>query len=226
MSAADKVKVDNAILRTTQTLTDDQKAQARANIGAVQTWEELSGKPLSVDSLVWNGMPGDLYSVSIMFFGSIPATLYKVSDLTPSYESFLRGFSIATLDVRNGKIQVTAVSADKAADMMSQAEDGSGLAIALGQIIVCYTEYTDTSGNVMKPGIYFMELENGGVRSIQINGYSGFSSEQFDDSVIPYTVSRVGHTHKDLAPAYDYDTADLTAGTSKLETGKLYFVYE
>jgi hypothetical protein len=28
------------------------------------------------------------------------------------------------------------------------------------------------------------------------------------------------------APAYTYGTADMTAGTSKLETGKLYFVYE
>ncbi len=30
----------------------------------------------------------------------------------------------------------------------------------------------------------------------------------------------------DVAPAYSYGTADLTAGTSSLETGKLYFVYE
>jgi len=28
------------------------------------------------------------------------------------------------------------------------------------------------------------------------------------------------------APAYIYSTTDLTAGTSQLETGKLYFVYE
>lgn len=28
------------------------------------------------------------------------------------------------------------------------------------------------------------------------------------------------------APAYTYNTTDLIAGTSQLETGKLYFVYE
>lgn len=28
------------------------------------------------------------------------------------------------------------------------------------------------------------------------------------------------------APSYTYGTTDLTAGTSTLETGKLYFVYE
>lgn len=31
---------------------------------------------------------------------------------------------------------------------------------------------------------------------------------------------------EDEAPPYTYGTADLTAGTSELETGKLYFVYE
>lgn len=36
------------------------------------------------------------------------------------------------------------------------------------------------------------------------------------------------HTAADVgaAPAYTYGTADLTAGVSSLETGKLYFVYE
>lgn len=31
---------------------------------------------------------------------------------------------------------------------------------------------------------------------------------------------------KEAVPAYTYGTTDLTAGTSELETGKLYFVYE
>ena len=35
------------------------------------------------------------------------------------------------------------------------------------------------------------------------------------------TAARIG-----AAPAYAYGTEDLTAGSSALETGKLYFVYE
>lgn len=35
------------------------------------------------------------------------------------------------------------------------------------------------------------------------------------------TISQIG-----AAPAYTYGTTDLTAGTSSLATGKLYFVYE
>ena len=31
---------------------------------------------------------------------------------------------------------------------------------------------------------------------------------------------------KNLPPAYDYGETDLVAGTSTLETGKVYFVYE
>ena len=38
--------------------------------------------------------------------------------------------------------------------------------------------------------------------------------------------AQASHTHTDLAPAYTYGTTDLTPGTSPLETGRLYFVYE
>lgn len=39
-------------------------------------------------------------------------------------------------------------------------------------------------------------------------------------------VSVEGHTHSGYAPSYQYSTTDLTAGTSELATGTLYFVYE
>ena len=41
-----------------------------------------------------------------------------------------------------------------------------------------------------------------------------------------YTESEVDNLLAKKAPAYTYGTTDLTAGTSALETGKLYFVYE
>lgn len=52
------------------------------------------------------------------------------------------------------------------------------------------------------------------------------------DTVTPASIGAAvsGHTHTPdsigAAPAYSYGTADLTAGVSALETGKLYFVYE
>lgn len=41
-----------------------------------------------------------------------------------------------------------------------------------------------------------------------------------------YTETEVNDLLSEKAPAYTYGTEDLTAGTSPLETGKLYFVYE
>ena len=41
-----------------------------------------------------------------------------------------------------------------------------------------------------------------------------------------YTETEVNDLLSEKAPAYTYGTEDLTAGTSLLETGKLYFVYE
>lgn len=53
------------------------------------------------------------------------------------------------------------------------------------------------------------------------------------DGVVKYTEQNLTDAQKaqarsniGAAPAYTYGTTDLTAGSSALETGKLYFVYE
>lgn len=48
------------------------------------------------------------------------------------------------------------------------------------------------------------------------------------DPITPASIgaAAASHTHTGYAPAYTYGTSDLTAGTSELATGKLYFVYE
>ena len=50
------------------------------------------------------------------------------------------------------------------------------------------------------------------------------ASHTHDD--IYYTETEVNNLLSAKAPAYSYGTSDLTAGSSSLETGKLYFVYE
>ena len=50
---------------------------------------------------------------------------------------------------------------------------------------------------------------------------STHASQHASDGADPITPDAIG-----AAPAYTYGTEDLTAGTSPLETGKLYFVYE
>ena len=48
------------------------------------------------------------------------------------------------------------------------------------------------------------------------------------DPITPESIgaATASHTHSEYAPAYTYGTEDLTAGTSELATGKLYFVFE
>ena len=56
-------------------------------------------------------------------------------------------------------------------------------------------------------------------------------ANELSEAPVKSVNNKTGHvilTPSDIgaAPAYTYGTSDLTAGTSALETGKLYFVYE
>ena len=77
--------------------------------------------------------------------------------------------------------------------------------------------------------------ENGGkIDSISINGVKQtIDGNKNVDITVPETDLTAYSTTEEMntaleakAPMYSYGTADLTAGTSELETGKLYFVYE
>lgn len=88
---------------------------------------------------------------------------------------------------------------------------------ANGVLIVSFDGVTDFSlftydGTYMNPSDCMGESCNA-VR------YVGGKLVNANGAAVP--VSAIG-----AAPAYTYGTADLTAGSSPLETGKLYFVYE
>ena len=55
---------------------------------------------------------------------------------------------------------------------------------------------------------------------------AGSTNPVTSDGIKQYVDNATNHTHNEYAPAYTYGTEDLTAGSSALETGKLYFVYE
>lgn len=58
--------------------------------------------------------------------------------------------------------------------------------------------------------------------------HAGTHKSNGSDPITPAMIGAAAskHTHSEYAPAYSYGTADLTALSSPLETGKLYFVYE
>ena len=60
----------------------------------------------------------------------------------------------------------------------------------------------------------------------QPNSADIYGTLAVDDGGTGATTPEAARTNLGAAPAYDYGTEDLTAGTSALETGKLYFVYE
>lgn len=71
----------------------------------------------------------------------------------------------------------------------------------------------DAAGNPIDSGKKAVDFEAAGAAQSKIDAHN-----------------QVADAHSALfaakAPAYTYGTTDLTAGTSPLETGKLYFVYE
>ena len=60
----------------------------------------------------------------------------------------------------------------------------------------------------------YKDPETGKVKVVGAPVVDAYDKDEVDDKLA------------DKAPAYIYGTEDLTAGTSPLETGKLYFVYE
>ena len=74
-------------------------------------------------------------------------------------------------------------------------------------------------------GVSVATLVNGKVPENQLPDMdyapSTHASQHASTGTDPITPADIG-----AAPAYSYGTEDLTAGTSPLETGKLYFVYE
>ena len=77
------------------------------------------------------------------------------------------------------------------------------------------------------PVIKYKDPVTGEIRKVGTPVIDTYSKEEVDAHTTnknnPHgvTPSQIG-----AAPAYTYGTSDLTAGTSALETGKLYFVYE
>lgn len=77
----------------------------------------------------------------------------------------------------------------------------------------------------------YKDPETGEVRKVGSPQVDVYSKAEIDTKLSTHTTNKnnphgVTASQIGAAPAYTYGTADLTAGTSQLETGKLYFVYE
>lgn len=72
-----------------------------------------------------------------------------------------------------------------------------------------------------KLGLFKYDPVADGAQTFNIKQALNDNWDKIDDAV-----KDIDTNLQNKAPAYTYGTEDLTAGTSPLETGKLYFVYE
>ncbi len=159
-----------------QQLTDEQKAQARQNIGAaavgeggggVSSWNDLTDKPTVIsggDTLTWDGNTDGLYNVEDFF--------YKVSDKVVTIDDLARGFK-ATIDGEDGEIPAGAI-----------AEIAEGIAfVGFAAFVAENGIGVDVDGMCFgESGIYFVKEEGVYVERITIHGYTGFGQEKIAPS--------------------------------------------
>jgi hypothetical protein len=81
------------------------------------------------------------------------------------------------------------------------------------------------------PVIKYKDPVTGEIRKVGTPVVDAYSKAEVDAKMYDHTANKNNPHNVTIqqigaAPAYTYGTSDLTAGTSALETGKLYFVYE
>lgn len=176
----------NAVKITAQTLTDDQKAQARENINAVSGWSEIEDKPFGevpgTDTVYWDGNREGLVKAD-------GYDRYMVSTATPTLADFENGAS-------NTKLMSGTESTTNLGMGTAIYESGDGC-IVVGNTIVALKDGATLGDEVYpKKGTYFTWIGNNSYTTrLTINGYTGFLvSKKLDAKWLPYHEHQLGPT--------------------------------
>ena len=170
---------DNVVMHKEQTLTEEQKAQARENIGAgtsnAESWNDIKDKPFGEmstgsDTLYWDGNTEGLESASVAGM-----TWYKVSDVVPTKDDCVNGVS-ACLHMSDGSEPQIDVDGGTVQSLFR--DDGS-FAVEIMILIIPADNYLlvpsmGASVQFQKAGIYFIKSDEGYPSKFTINGYAGF----------------------------------------------------
>lgn len=156
-----------AVMYAEQELTEDQKLQARENIGA-------SGKVLQSvvipDTLVWDGNTEGLQAFDMMQNGVY--MFYPVSDKVVTLDELANGVIIETTNPTSG--ECTELYVNDFALMHTNVYASQSVA----NLLFVHKDNSTLYGNTIpKKGVYFLHsAEYGYVSRIKILGYSGFDS--------------------------------------------------
>lgn len=183
------VDLEGVLKYTQQELTDEQKTQARENIGAVDSWNDLKDKPFGEisetggDTVYYDGELREPY-VDLgkgMF-------LVKVSDAVPTV-SDLEGKIITILTNELGVVTKFLVSLHS--PLISVFDDGC---ILIDFILIIPTDnyvLEDNGDTLVFPnkGVYFYNIDDGYdayISAMTIPDYTGFSEiKKIDSKYIP-----------------------------------------
>ena len=164
----------NAVRYTKQTLTEEQKSQARENIGV--SWENLTDKPFGEEGnqtvIEWDGNTEGRDSVVL---GS--GTMVKVSDMTPDTTEL------------TGAILRMSMNGEENEMPISDVQTGDGCYLAEGVVLVVQrTDITFGEYSAVAPstGVYMMSA--GAALSLT---YGSSTIKTLDEKFIPNTIARV-----------------------------------
>lgn len=163
-----------AISYSAQSLTDEQKAQARTNIGAVDSWKDLKGRPVTVsggDTLTWDGNT-DGKTVYM-------DTFYKLFDASPTLAEMPESVIVTSCIQSTGEKRTFEISKSDFDDW----GDGTYAVSEAIEFVPVKTTFDD--GTSVEPGIYFANMNGMYVSALTIPGYTGFGKEVLKPDILP-----------------------------------------
>lgn len=178
--------------------------------GGVTSWNDLMDRPtetISVDTLTWDGNTDGLEMVDF----SDGEYLCHVSDVVPAMNDFASGCSLE-LNIAGtiGKVNV-------AAEEISELDDGGGLVINGGIVVIPTDNYTSDGVTFPIKGTYFLCIPSEEIymESLTIPGYTGFAKEVLKPEILP----RAAILYTD--GTYLYNTEDTMSETNRISKAKL-----
>lgn len=197
---------------------------------------ETAGAVLSIDGgTTWHPL---LYNVNTLLTSHFPANSVKyfTYDANQSANAYITAGTVTSItgcwkgdaDYDSNSDHYTTAWCSTAAATQAKVANCTNFVLTANTFIpILFTQANSYNGKIT------LNINSTGAKDIYINGVVSSSSNKtlpagtyiayYDGS--HYIINTDGTIPK-VAPAYQYSTTDLTAGTSALTTGTLYFVYE
>ena len=189
------------------------------DIGGASSWNNLTDKPFEVPTIYCEWNYNEHYSDIVKLpdgYSNLSSKIIKISEEVPSSPNFfvgkyiyvsacLPGYGLIAQDMEIPSSAIRVISENNAYSLSDA-------------FIIVFSDTFDIDGVSLTRGVWIFDVPSY-VFSYKI---TNAPVKKISDMVIPDTIARAAQ----IDDLITYGTNDLVAGESKLETGKLYFVYE